>query len=391
MAQPTKLEKAKAQLVLDHPFFASLLLKYPIKARTDIPTLAVDKRGQIYYNEKFVESLTVPQIVWGLCHEIGHKIGNHALRMGTRNHKKWNIAGDAWINDMLTDAKVGEVIPGCVNMPGSKDETIEAIYDKLPDDPNGGNGVGKPGQGGGNGPCEPGDPADGLGDDLLDEGAPVSESEAKAMEAQMKVDMVQAAQAAKMRGKLPGSIARMVDEIINVKTPWYDKLERFMVDKVKNDSTWNRPNRRYIGQDIYLPSLDSIGAMGVMVLGVDTSGSIGQKELDYFGGHLNRILEDCRPSKIYVVYCDAVVNHVDEYCAEDLPVRLTPHGGGGTDMREIFNYVDEHGLAPVCTVVLTDGYTPFPSSVDSPTIWAITTDVVAPAEAGETLAIDPDA
>lgn len=362
----TKLEKAKAVLVLDHPFFASLLLKYPIIERADIPTLAVDKRGQIYYNAKFVETLSVPQLVWGLCHEVGHKIAHHAQRLGTRNQKKWNIAGDAWINDMLSDAKVGETIPGCVNMPGSRNETTEAIYDKLPDNPNG-------------------DGPGGLGDDILDEGGDVTEAEAREMEANIKVDLAQAAQAARMKGKLSGGLARIVDDIINVQTPWYDILERFMVNKVKNDSTWNRPNRRFIGQDVYLPSLDSAGSIGEMVIGVDTSGSIQDRELQHFGAHVNRIIDTCKPSKVTVVYCDAEVNHVDTFNADEYPVKFTPHGGGGTDLREIFRHISDEGLDPAATIIFTDGYTPFPKQVDHPTIWAVTTSKEAPISAGETI------
>lgn len=370
----TKFEKAKAQIVLDYVFFNCLLMQYPIIERKDIPTLAVDKRGQIYYNAEFLESLPVPQIIWGLCHEIGHKIGNHAQRMHHRDPKKWNYAGDAWINDWLDADKVGERIPGCVDMPGSKDELVEDIYNKLPDSPS------SSGGGGSNSPS-PG----GLGDDLLDEGEDLTPQEAAAADAQMKVSIVQAANVARMKGQMSAHMKRMVDTIVNVKTPWYDVLERFMVTKVKNESTWNRPNRRFIGQDLYLPSLDSIGSMGTVVIGVDTSGSIGDKELQCFGGHVNKIIETCRPEKVVVIYCDAKVNHVDEFSPEDYPVTFNAYGGGGTAFTPVFDYIAENGLDPAATIYFTDGYGSFPSEVSGPTIWAMTTDVVAPFSAGETI------
>ena len=74
-----KIQKATAQLTMDHPFVSAILLKHPIKERSDIPTLAVDGRGQIYYNPKFIDTLSVPQVVWGLAHEVFHRIGQHAL------------------------------------------------------------------------------------------------------------------------------------------------------------------------------------------------------------------------------------------------------------------------------------------------------------------------
>jgi predicted metal-dependent peptidase len=387
MPLPTKLEKAKSILVLDHPFFASLLLKYDMVERKDMQSiLAIDAHGQIYYNAKRCEELSVPQLVWGLSHEVLHKVGMHATRRGNRDPKKWNEACDGWVNDTLNDAKVGETIPDTVNMPGSRDKTVDEIYNYLMEQQQQPNGGGGKGQGEGNGDGDgSGDP---MGDDLIDsEGDDVSEEEMRQMETQMKIDVAQAANAAKMKGKLPGALERFADEFINVKTPWYDLLERFMTSKIKIDQSWKRPNRRFMHAGLYLPVIDSIGTMGEVVIGVDTSGSVGQEELNEFSGHVNRILEQCNPKKAYVVYCDSEVVHVDEFTPEEFPIKLKPHGGGGTDMREIVNWTKKHADEAECLIILTDNYTPFPTEEVVPTIWASTTSVAAPKEAGETVFI----
>lgn len=241
MAQPSKIDRAKAQIVLDHPFWASILLKKQLVEDKSIPTLAVNARGTIFYNPEFIETLSVPQVVWGLCHEVGHVICQHALRKGSRQHKKWNYAGDAWINDMLNDSGIGTEIPNTVNMPGSKDKTTEQIYDELPDGRDGsggGDGQGEGGSGGGS------DFDNGLGDDIKYED--LTEDEVKELTAQAKVEVAQAAQAAKARGRLSGKLAEFVADFINVKTPWYDILESRMNDYVHQDQTWARPNRRFL-------------------------------------------------------------------------------------------------------------------------------------------------
>ena len=320
MKSVSKLDKAKAQIVLDHPFFSSILLRKQLIEDQTIPTLAVNARGDIYYNADFVESLTVPQVVWGLCHEIGHVIGQHAMRRKHRDHKKWNYAGDAWINDMLNDCKVGEQIPHTVDMPGSKDKTTEQIYDELPDnDDGGGGGGGKP------------QFDNGLGDDIKYE--ELTESEMQEIEAQAKVEIAQAAQAAKAHGKLPGQLAKIVAEFINVKTPWYDHLERYMNGMTSSDYTWLRPNRRFIGQGMYLPSTGKMPTMGEVVLQVDISGSVSRTELDYYNGHVKRIMTDCNPTRVHVIYTDTQVQKHDifEFGEE---VNVTYHSGGGTNMVE---------------------------------------------------------
>jgi predicted metal-dependent peptidase len=354
----TKLEKAKAQIVLDHPFFAAILLRRKLICDNSIPTLAVDARANIYYNKDFIESLTVPQIVWGLCHEVGHVIGQHAVRVGARDRKKWNYAGDAWINDTLDDSNVGQRIQNTVNMPGSKDKTTEQIYDELPDDP-GDNGVGS-------------DIVFGEGVD--GNGKPLTPDEIREIEGQIKIEIAEAAQAAKMRGKLSGKLQQIVADLLEVKTPWYDILEKHMTSCVQQGQTWRRRNRRF---DDYLPSTDKLPQMGELVVQVDVSGSISRQELAAYNGHLSRIISQCRPDKVHVLYTDTEVQRHDEFeCGEE--VALEFYSGGGTDMPAGFEYCAEHGIDPQVFVCLTDGYTGFGTDPGYPVVWCISSDVEAP-------------
>jgi predicted metal-dependent peptidase len=355
----SKLDKAKAQIVLDHPFFAAILLRRKLIETTQIPTLAVDARANIYYNKDFVEGLTVPQIVWGLCHEVGHVIGQHATRLGARNAKKWNYAGDAWINDTLDDSNVGQRIPSTVNMPGSKDKTTEQIYDELPDDP-GDNGIGDDIVFG-----------DGTGDG---NGKPLTPDEIREIEGQIKIEIAEAAQAAKMRGKLSGRLEQMVADLLEVKTPWYDILEKHMTACVQQGQTWRRRNRRF---EDYLPSTDKLPQMGELVVQVDVSGSISRQELAAYNGHLSRIISQCRPDKVHVLYTDTEVQRHDEFeCGEE--VGLEFYSGGGTDMPAGFEYCAEHGIDPQVFVCLTDGYTDFGTDPGYPVVWCISSDIQAP-------------
>jgi predicted metal-dependent peptidase len=360
----SNMEKARAQIVLYHPFVASILLRRPFIETRDIPTLAVDGKARIYFNPDFVAKLTVPQLIWGLCHEVFHVVGQHSVRVGNRNRKKWNYAGDAWINDTLDEAKMGERIPKCVDMPGSKDDTVENIYANLPD-----NGSGD----------DDGD-EDGLGDDIHytdgvgDSGKPMTPDEVREIEGTIKVEIAEAAQAAKMQGKLSGRLADMVADILDVKTPWFEILEKHMVSRVNQGQTWRRKNRRF---EVYLPSVDKLPQMGELVIQVDVSGSISKTELAAYNGHLSRIIEQCRPSKVHVLYTDTQVQkHVEFDCGEE--VHLEFYSGGGTDMPAGFDYCAEQGIEPDVFVCLTDGYTGFGEDPGYPVVWCISSDVEAP-------------
>lgn len=380
--QVTKLEKARTQIVLDHPFFASILLKYPVVETRDIPTMAVDQRGQIYVNPDFVEKLPVPQIVWGLCHEVMHRVGQHATRRRHREKVKWNFAGDAWINDTLDQCGIGARIPDCVDIKDSAAKTVETIYDTLPQPAEcfgKGKGKGKGGKGdqNGNNPSwEDFAENDGMGCDIIETGKPLTEAEQQEIEARGKIDIAEAAQAAKMKGKLPGVLAKIVSDVIESKTPWFDILERWMTEKATNEVSWAKPNRRYLAQDIYMPSMQSQAAMGEIVLQVDVSGSISKKELDYYNGHIKRIVDQCRPLKTHVIYTDTRVQRYD--CFEQgEEVNLEFYSGGGTHMPEGFNWVDKKGIEPAAFICLTDGYTDFGQPPDYPVVWCISSAVNA--------------
>lgn len=368
MTKPTTLDKAKAALVLDHPFFASILMKRKLVARDDIPTAAVDQRGQIYYNPAFIDKLTVQNAVFLLAHEVGHVIAQHTSRRGTRQAKKWNIAGDAWINDMLKAANVGDFIKGGVDMPGSRDKTTDQIYNELPDDPEGhGQGTG----GGGEGPG-------GIGEDLIEEGSPLTQDEAHRIDAETRVDIAQAAQAAKMQGKMPAALQKIVADLIDPGTPWFDILERFMVSFTRGEYTWSRPNRRY-APTYYLPSTGSLPEMGDVVVQVDVSGSISRVELANYNGHLKRIIEQCNPERVHVLYTDTrVQKHVTFERGEEFSLEF--YSGGGTDMEAGFEFLASEGVEPDVFICLTDGYTDFNTSntPDYPVVWCISTDVEAP-------------
>lgn len=355
-----KISRAKSLLILDKAFYGSLICNRVVIIDENTPTASCSAKGTIRIGPKFAEPLTTKQMVFLLAHEVMHYAMQHLPRKGGRDMAKWNWATDAWINETLIANSVGEFIDGGIRHQGAEQLSADELYAVAPEQP--------PGGGGG-----------ALGNDLSTEDGAMDQATAAAVEAQVKRELVQAAKAARSKGDLPASLQRLIDEITNIKTPWYDILERYMQGMVRDDLSWQRPNKRLHHMGVYLPAKGYVPRMGPVVLGVDTSGSIGPKELAEFYGHVNRIMEACLPEKIYVVQCDARIGDVSEYTAEDLPIhpdKVT--GGGGTDMPKIFQWVDEQGLEPDVVVILTDGYTNFDDPPAHENVWLMTSDVVAP-------------
>lgn len=386
MATPAqKMVKARANLVMGHPFFGTLALRMKMVEDASVETAVTDGQA-IKYNPKYVDKLPLTKVQGLIAHTVMHPAFLHHTRRGARDKKKWNRACDESINTILKNA--GFDLPeGRFANPAYNGMTAEHIYTLIPDDPGdgngnqqGGGGAGQPPPGGGQGQGQGDDPGGdgGVEDSPQSQNGGGSQSQQNHEEAEWKVAVAQAAHVAKQTGHLPGDIERMMEELFEPVLPWKDILRRFMTEKCNDDFSWKRGNRRFIAQGLYLPSRVSDDAMGELVVCIDTSGSIGQKELDEFGAEIRAIIADVRPQKTRIIYCDSRIAHIDEYGPDD-DVQLAPHGGGGTDFRPPFHYLEENQIVPRALVYLTDGYGPFPErEPDFPTMWCINNFDVTP-------------
>ena len=357
-----RLSKAKTSLVLEHPFIGNIALNMPFEVTEEVPTAATDgKRAK--FNPNFCEKLSDEELKFLVAHECMHPMLEHPFRRGERDIRNWNKAGDYVINQLLVDEGIGKMPEGGLydnDIWQQGNGTTDGIYKVLPiiDDGDGEGGVGSVGG--------QGDPLD----ECLDADGSPAEQEQNA--AEWKVKVAQAAQAAKMMGKMSAGVERFVGEILQPKVDWREVLQRF-VEKCKDDTrSWARPNRRFLSQGMYLPSTSG-EAMGELVVAVDCSGSIGQEEIDQFAAEVTTIKEDSNPSAIHVVYFDSEVSHYDKFTRDD-EVHITPHGGGGTAFSPVFKYLEKHNIEPVACVFLTDLYCgDFGAEPAYPTLW-VTTD-----------------
>ena len=362
-----KMAKAKASLIMTQPFFASLLCQMPMieDATLNPPTMATDMKS-IWFHPDFVEKSSQDELKFVLCHEIGHTIFQHGWRRGSRNARKWNIAGDFIINNLLLTEQppVGTMPAGGLNDPAlvaAGGGTTDGVYNLLPDTDGDGGG----GSGSGQGPL----------DECRD--APGGAADREADEAQMKVRIAQAAQAARMCGKLSANMQRLVDGALEPKVAWQDVLRRFISARAKVERSFARPKRRFIGEDVYLPSLSG-ERLGKIVVAVDCSGSIGPRELNEFAAEIKGIWEDTHPEQLDVVYFDSRVSHHDTFMPDD-EVHIEGHGGGGTAFSPIFRHIDLMDIEPAACVVLTDlccsDFGPAPAY---PTLWVSNHSSAAP-------------
>jgi predicted metal-dependent peptidase len=395
-----RLTRAKVSLLLDHPFFGTLATRLTNVMDPTVETACTNGKV-IKWSPRFLATLTDVEVRAVLAHEVMHVAYGHTWRRGTRDATAWNISTDLAINHIITEADLK--LPACALFPtpSQANKSAETLYAApKPAQPQNG-GKPQPGQGQDKGQPQPGpgqpaktpskadaqhaqplQPATDPGGCGGVEDAPDGETGALEQEAEWKVAIAQAAMAAKSQGKLPGSLARMVEEIVNPRVAWEVILRDFVERTARNDYNWSQPNRRYLSRGIILPSLIS-EELPAIVVAIDTSGSIGKAELDQFAAEVSAVL-GAYETTIHIVYCDAWVTHTHTVTRAELPLTLEPKGGGGTDFRPVFRWIEEQQLTPAALVYLTDLMGTFPPETpEYPVLWVATTDQVAPM--GETI------
>jgi predicted metal-dependent peptidase len=217
------------------------------------------------------------------------------------------------------------------------------------------------------------------------DGGPASQAERSRQEHEWSIGAEQALRSAKACGRLPAGVERPLERARESRQDWRSVLRDFISAVDPSDYAWTPPNRRFVASGLYLPSVVRTG-VGEIVIVVDTSGSIGSEELQQFAGEITAIVSDARPERIHVVYADAAVQGVEEFEAGH-EIALRPQGGGGTDFRPAFEWVEQQGLAPKCLLYLTDlCCRSYPDEPSYPVLWV--TDSPGTAPFGETLRIE---
>lgn len=368
MSAQSKMTAARTSLVLEQPFFGALALSLKMKADSGCGTAYTDGRV-IGYEPAFIDTLNHSQVTALLAHEVMHCAMGHPWRRDGRNMKNWNIACDYSINQELRDS--GFTLPPDALIPSDKGKSAEWHYARVQESD-------KPEDGTGKGP------SDSLGEVRDAPTGPDSDGDPAPSEGEWKERAAQALNSAKMQGKMPGGLARSVQDALKPKLDVRALLLRFFSERSTADYSWAHPNRRYIAQGLYLPALES-RELGEIAIGIDTSGSVDETSLAYARSIVESVIEECNPSAVTIFYFDSEVASIDRF---DRGESLTwkPQGGGGTCFEPVLSAIETEGSA-VCAIIITDLDGSFPVSCGLPILW-LSTSQYQTAPFGETVYLD---
>jgi predicted metal-dependent peptidase len=350
-----RLSKIKISIMRNPKFalWSGLMTVGKTRISETAPTAYTNGRDEVYGRE-FVKKLDDKELAFVMLHETLHKAYRHLYtwrKLWDIDAQLCNMAMDYVINLELKDLdKQQQTL--AMPMEGNKviglvDERFRGmntkqVFDILREEnPNGGEG-------------------NGFDEHDFESAKELSEDEQKKLVKEIDQAIRQGIIARnKVAGKEAGGMSRELGELLAPQVDWREQLKEFVRStcSAKDASSWRRVNRRFLSGDVYMPSL--IGEkVAHLVIGIDTSGSIGVKELNTFLTEVRGIAQEVHPERVTLTYWDSTVAGVEEYeggNVDTITESTKPNGGGGTDPRCLMKYMDEQKLEPDAIIMLTDG------------------------------------
>ena len=361
--------KSVIQIKEANEFFGALMLFSEFKSSKEIPTAATDGK-KVFINENFFNSLSSSEQNGLILHEVLHMALLHVPRMGSRDLKKWNIAADYVVNDLIIRNSNFSLPKGAIKSLKEEywDKSVEYIYEKIP-----------------NSMISKFSNVDLI--PIMDETS--SEKDAGKSKHQNipqlskeecenfwkdKINLLQNSSMysdSKLQGFFPGGIEKEIEAVTEPEVDWRSALWKFVS---KTPSDFDDLDRRFIYKKLYLEGLMTESVIADVC--IDTSGSISTEQLDQFMGELNGILSSYPNIKVNLYYCDTELFGPYELGSNSkIP---SAKGFGGTSFIPFFQAIEktEIGFNEInrVAVYLTDGYGNFPKNCSIPTMWLATHD-----------------
>ncbi len=351
------LARASKTLILREPFYGLFLVVFNKVFRNDIPTAGFSKNGigvQLSINTVFFNSLNDKQRMGLLKHELLHvSFGHLIMRDLYTNHKLFNIAADLEINQYIDRDALPEgglfldTFPE-LNLP--KKAGTKKYYELLEKECK-------------NNPCQSlqsilnqmdGDSQ--YDHKTWEEFEDLTEAEKKLVQKQVEHQLKETAeQTVKRCGNVPGELADLIKRLTTIEPAsfdWKGYLRRFIGNSTV--SYTKKLRRKYNKRYSDNPGL-KIKFKNNILVGVDTSGSVSNKELREFMSELTHMHKTGH--MITVAQCDTQINSVEAFNPrKDWEIK----GRGGTSFQPVIDLFNKKRGVYTALIYLKDGeaYTP---------------------------------
>jgi predicted metal-dependent peptidase len=392
----TRISRAISQ-IMNHPSFCLVYLVLQIGKLEMVPathkvkTAATNGRDMVF-NEAFVMTLDEYEVNFLVLHEAGHILFTHLSGYKylhkidpVRSNKAMDYVVNGWIIDTDPTGAFARMPKGGLYNPDYSNLSAKEIFDLLSEEAGDEGEDGEPcddgesGTGEGEGDNEgDGQPEAGNGSGQPDDGAGLDSHDWDGAESMTPEEQSALADAVDhairegslLVGKAKGNVNRSVTAALIPKVDWREVLREFITSctKGKDTYTWRQFNRRYVMQDVYLPTSIAHRPKEI-VIAQDVSGSMSDDDQAVCLAETIKIAESVKPEVIRILWWDADVQKEQIIRSDKSSTisHISIPGGGGTRMGCVSDYMIANRLKPDCLVVFSDG------AVEPQVKWNVTT------------------
>ena len=377
--------KLRVNFLFNHPFLSVLALSIPTTFEHNANSAFQTNGAKITIDLEKLEKYSDEHITYLYAHTLLHIVLKHPYRQKTRDTYIWNQACDLVINNILdTFENIGfrpddeildlDLADKCV------EEVYEILYKKEEEEQN----------------------QDSQSDEEQDSEAKVAPDPSGDKEAQIydksKLDLeevadektnqgdqekldgiiIQALTIAKKTSHKYGGLAIEIDTLIRPEISLQDVLKEYLTASLfEKQTTFSRPNKRYIHTGLYLPGTQKSDELIEVYIALDSSSSVSLEEYKKFLGIIQDVCEGFYEYKVTILPFDRFVKseHIISFDSfnplkeKDLYI---PKSDGGTNFDEVLRYLKTTDIrSDNLLMVLSDGEFDITQSLISTTLFII--------------------
>lgn len=342
-----KISRAKAKLLVDYPYFGTLASRLEFSANENVEAFLTDGT-RFEYNADYLDGLEMDELAFALSNGAMHAALAHDSRKKGRMGWLWQLATDYAINAMLVEN--GLEAPERINYDERfegmyaeeiyallKDEIKNEEFDGNEENDTGFNENNKRRQNEMHAPDQEQAKAQNRPKIEAEEEHRKADEGRLSEEEQWQRIGEEALQKALKRGDKPLGIERFVEIAPEGRVDWRSELRNAVDRHYLSDYRLLPPSKKLLYMGTYLPSTHSDTLR--VVIAIDSSGSVDEALLGKFLGEIEALMLSFPNYLIDLLVCDAAVHEHRSFTGgERIEYRLK--GGGGTDFRSVFAYVD---------------------------------------------------
>lgn len=325
-----KIAKAKAKLMLENPYFGSIVSTLEFGINNEIETYK-NNGEKLLYNESYIDEIDGDDVEFILASSAMHRVLQHQNRAIDRHSKVWQFASELVVNAMMIQN--GFELPiKATYQDRFRGMYVEEVYAVLINE---------------------------MEDEYAQENEEQITQDDESLDQEFLEQLFKKLENA---DALPKDLEYILTRHKSHRINWRDELYRYIATYDKSQFNFFPPNRKYLYRGIYIPSLSS--DLLSIVIAIDTSGSIDDELLAIFLAEVEAIMENYPHYQIELIQADNKVQSHEIFTTGE-PLNYTIKGRGATNFIPTFEYIDDKIGTPTLLIYFSDGAGKFPQIAPS--------------------------